>query len=160
MTEQPVTPAELRDLAARAEQLAGELAAVEDRMRDTTDEPARHVRFRLLDASGSVLAASQAVLDTASDLARVRGRSGCGADWGVCPEHGNTLTSTGGRSWCTALGCLRSWGYDRVGLPCTEDVTHELLDSSGGRSLLCAGHALDARARVVGSVVTPIDPPD
>jgi hypothetical protein len=29
--------------------------------------------------------------------------------WGVCPEHGGTLKSSGGRAWCTDLACLNAW---------------------------------------------------
>lgn len=37
----------------------------------------------------------------------------CLIPWGVWPELGNTLTTTGGRTWCRAIGCGRRWNYDR-----------------------------------------------
>jgi hypothetical protein len=39
----------------------------------------------------------------------------CPVPWGVCPEHGNTLTSTARKTWCRAVGCGRTWAYDRGG---------------------------------------------
>lgn len=78
----------------------------------------------------------------------------CGADWGVCPDHGNTLASSGGTTRCKVCG--RTWSYDRVQRPCEEPAAFELRDADGGVGLLCAGHALDARDRVTGGTVTPL----
>lgn len=80
----------------------------------------------------------------------------CGADWGVCPDHGNTLTSSAGTTWCRAEGCGRTWDYDRVNHACEEPAAYVLRDASGGVGYLCAGHALDARDRVAGGTVTPL----
>ena len=80
----------------------------------------------------------------------------CGADWGVCPDHGNTLTSSAGRTWCREPGCGRTWSYDRVNLHCEEPAAFNVHDAEGGSGPLCAGHALDAQARIVGVTVTPL----
>ncbi len=73
------------------------------------------------------------LLETADDLARLAAvpAGACGIGWGVCPDHGNTLTTSGGRTWCRTPGCGRTWGYDRVSTPCAEPVTHTVLDAGG-----------------------------
>ena len=76
--------------------------------------------------------------------------------WGVCPEHGATLQSTAGRCWCTAPGCLRQWQHSRLTEPCTELVTHRVIDTDGGQLDLCDGHATDARASIIGVTVIPL----
>jgi hypothetical protein len=156
MANGPVTPAELRALAARAEQLAADIDAVQVRLRAAADEPTRRCGYRLDDAAGEARRVGTELQATAGDLARLRGRGQCPCDWGVCPEHGNTLRSSGGKCWCAAPGCGRRWNYDRGGLPCTEPVAYEVRDSTGAGSPMCAGHALDARGRLVGAVITPL----
>lgn len=152
----PPTPAELRELAGRADQLAAAIRDAQRRLRAAADEPTRLAGFRLDDAAGSTAAAGAALAATAGDLARVRARSDCGADWGVCPEHGSTLRSSGGSSWCTAAGCGRSWNYDRGGLPCAEPAVSPVTDASGGTTRLCAGHTFDARNRLIGATIGPL----
>lgn len=156
----PPIPVELRELAGRAEQLATSIRDMQARLRAAADEPTRRAGFRLDDAAGLVDSAATALGATAEDLARIRGRGGCAADWGVCPEHGNTLRGSGGRWSCTAAGCGRSWGYDRGGLPCTEPAVSQVTDAEGGTMLLCAGHTLDARARLVDATVRALPVPD
>ena len=151
----PVTPAELRELAARARALADDIEAVRGRFRAAGDEPTRRVGFRL-DARGWTGNVAVDLEATAGDLARVRSRGGCPCDWGVCPDHGNTLRSSGGRCWCTAPGCHRVWGYDRLGLPCNEPVAYDVRDTEGGGGPMCAGHAADARLHLVGATVTAL----
>jgi hypothetical protein len=68
------SPAELRELAGRAEQLAADIAAVQDRLRAAGDEPTGRAGFRL-DAAGWARQAAEDLATTAEDLARVRGRS-------------------------------------------------------------------------------------
>jgi hypothetical protein len=151
------TPAELRELAARASVLADDIAAVNTRLREAPDEPTRRVRFRLDDAAGFARGTVAAALEaTADDLARVRGRGPCPADWGVCPEHGATLRSTGGRCWCIVEGCGRRWNHDRLGLPCTEPVAFDVRDPDGGGGPMCAGHTATARRQLIGAVVTAL----
>jgi len=95
-----VTPAELRELAARAQALGAEIDVVLTRLHAAADEPTQRSGFRLLDAAGWARHVGTELEATAGDLARVRGRGQCPCDWGVCPEHGNTLSSSGGRTWC------------------------------------------------------------
>lgn len=130
------------------------------RLGAAADEPTRHVGFRLDDAAGRVSTVAGDLADTAGDLARVRGRSDCAADWGVCPRHGNTLTSSGGRSWCRMADCGLSWQYDRGALPCTEPAVSRVIDAQGDETLLCSAHTLDARARLVGATVQPLPADD
>lgn len=153
---EPVTPARLRELAAEAEALAAKIRVMHRQQRAAADEPTRRAGFRLEEAAGLAAHAGRELAETAEDLARVRGRSGCGADWGVCPEHGATLRSSGGRSWCPTPGCGREWGYDRMGLPCTEHAAFTVADSGGKAMALCAGHARHARDVLVGAVITPL----
>jgi hypothetical protein len=153
-----LTPADLRALAARAEQLAAEIDAAQSALRGASDEPTRRVGYRLDEGAGNARQAARALIKTAEDLARIRSRDArtCRAEWGVCPEHGNTLVSSGGRSWCNASGCGRSWDWDRGGLPCLDPAAWRLWDLSGKEMLVCAGHALAARKQLVGARLEPL----
>ena len=159
MPDSPITPAHLRELAAKADALAAEIDTVRTELTTAPDEPTRSSGFRLHNAAGEARRISADLQATAGDLARVRGRSACRADWGVCPAHGNTLTSSGGRCWCREAGCGRQWNYDRAGLPCDEPVAYTVADASGGSGEMCAGHARAARERLDGAVITPISTP-
>lgn len=88
---------------------------------------------------------------------RLPGRQNCAAEWGCCPEHGGTLSGTGGRCRCTAPGCGRSWDWGLMGLPCPEEAAFRVRDREGKEMLLCAGHTIDARRRLVGAVVLPME---
>jgi hypothetical protein len=72
---------------------------------------------------------------------------------GVCPKHGNTLISTGGKTCCRVIECGRTWSYDRVGLPCIEPAQWRVTDKHGDALVTCDGHALDARKRLEGARV-------
>jgi hypothetical protein len=162
MAETVPAPADLWALAARAEELARDLAAAEAGLRTAVDEPTRRVGFRLDDDAGWVRQAARDIEQTAEDLARIRSRGAmsrprCRAEWGVCPEHGNTLTSSGGHSWCKTSGCGRRWDWDRGGLPCTEPVAFRVRDQAGKVIELCAGHTIAARAQLEGAEVVPIE---
>ncbi|MET8704177.1 hypothetical protein ABZW10_35805 [Kitasatospora sp. NPDC004723] len=85
--------------------------------------------------------------------ARVPSR--CSVPWGVCPEHGATLASSAGRTWCMDPSCLKAWPYDRMGAACLEPATHTVQASDGGRYIVCDGHARAARIHVVGGHVDP-----
>uniref|UniRef100_UPI003F4919B1 hypothetical protein n=1 Tax=Streptomyces sp. CA-141956 TaxID=3240051 RepID=UPI003F4919B1 len=151
------TPAELRALVAEAEVLEERILNVRARLRASDD--AGDTAFRLTDAAENLRRATEALEMTASDLARTRTARDpglCSVPWGVCPAHGNTLRSTGGRSWCTDLGCSRSWGYDRLAMTCGEPVTHTVTDAAGSSFLACRGHAMDAEKRLEGGTVTPL----
>lgn len=142
-----MTPARARELAAAAGDLYHQLREA-DLARDVDPDPARRrAGWRLDVATGGLHSAAEELLDTAD---------ACPMPWGVCPEHGATLRSTAGRSWCTAPGCLCRWFHDRLGEPCAEPVTHHVVDADGDRLDLCDGHAIDARARIVGATVIPL----
>lgn len=150
------TPAEVHDLAAEVEAVAAAIDQLRGRMRGSSDE-VRRAGFRLDDVVGELRRAAGEIENTAGDLARVRTARDdrlCGIGWGVCPEHGNTLTSSGGTTRCRTCG--REWRYDRAGQPCTEPVTHEVVDAEGGRRRLCEGHAVAARTEVIGGQVIPL----
>lgn len=156
------TPAELRALADEAVQLAGRIQTTLDRMRAAGDLDVRRAGYRLDTVQGSVrITVREALEETAADLEKIleaRAPGTCGIPWGVCPEHGNTLRSSGGRTECMNLRCGRTWTYDRLGLPCTEPVTHHVVDAEGGTLDVCNGHALDCEKRLDGATVTRTAP--
>jgi hypothetical protein len=82
--------------------------------------------------------------------------SRCSAQWGVCPDHGNTLTSSGGRSWCSRPGCGRTWAGNRVGQHCDEPAVVLVADQDGAELRLCGGHWTDARVHLVGATVVQV----
>jgi hypothetical protein len=148
----------LRALAAISEQLHAQVVAVQAMLRGARDEPSCRVGWRLADAAGGIRDAAEAMA-TATDRAfigEVRGRPHCFARWGCCPDHGATLSSSGGRCWCTALGCDRSWSWDRIGLPCDEPPAFRLVDAAGKEGLVCAGHAVAVHRQMSGARLLPL----
>ncbi|MGW2016770.1 hypothetical protein [Streptomyces sp. NPDC001927] len=143
---------------AEADDLEGRIRDFRARLQ-TADEDTRGTGFRLEDAAGAIRHARDALSEGTSDLTRaraVRDGSVCAVPWGVCPDHGNTLRSSGGRCWCTELACARSWGYDRLGSACGEPLTHNVTDAHGGSFLACRAHAMDADERLEGGTVTAL----
>jgi hypothetical protein len=151
-----VTPARLREIAAAAEDVAARIREAHAVLRAEDDENRRRVGFRLDDAAGSCANVAEDLQATAADLARVAAipEQACAIGWGVCPEHGNTLTGTGGRTHCRTCG--RSWGYDRVTSPCPEPVTHTITDTAGTSSPVCTGHAIAAREQLTDATITTL----
>jgi hypothetical protein len=123
--------------------LAQEVTELHERLREASD-PTRRVGFRLDDIVGELRRIGHGLGETASDLARVRSSQGdsrlCQAEWGVCPDHGDTLTSSRGISQCSVDA--RVWGYDRLDSPCGEPVTDLVTDPAGTSTRMCHGHAL------------------
>ncbi len=152
------TPIEVRELAARAAALADDLAALFARA--DAGSPVRLALTMLDHAASEISGHAREIGAAATDLARIRvvdrDPVACGIPWGVCPEHANTLRSSGGRSWCTANGCGREWGYDRLTIPCAEPVAVEVTDATGAMHRMCAAHGRDAAARLDSAVVTPL----
>lgn len=107
---------------------------------------------RLAAAREALVRDIQAVTDRrlATDVTR------CSAQWGVCPEHGNTLSSSGGRSRCRRPGCGRTWPASRASQHCDEPAAVIVADQAGGQLRRCAGHWADARARLVGATVVQV----
>jgi hypothetical protein len=94
-------------LAIRAEALADEIDALHCDIRAARDEPVRRAGFRCDTASGWMRQVGTELQDTAGRLGRVAAamRPGaCAVAGGVCPEHGTTLTNTGGQAWCRVAG--------------------------------------------------------
>lgn len=154
------TPSDLRMLAIRAELIASAIDSTQAVLRIAGDRPTRHVAWRLADGAGWLRQAADALRATAADLAfirDVRGRPHCGADWGCCPDHGATLTCSGGGCRCTAPGCGRSWAWDRNGLPCDQEPAFRVLDADGWKGVLCAGHAIAARRQLHNARLLPLD---
>ncbi|MFD1934471.1 MULTISPECIES: hypothetical protein [Nonomuraea] len=158
MTSTPAKPtaAGIRELAAHIEELADTIDTLSGDLSQA--DPEGRAGFRLPDAAGLLRQAAYELMATAGDLAR----SGyppftfCSMGWGVCPEHGDTLASIGSATRCTARGCGRTWGHGHEKAPCAEFATHRLIDADGAETLLCAGHAVDARNS--GGHVEPFTP--
>ncbi|MET9019244.1 hypothetical protein ABZV93_04620 [Actinopolymorpha sp. NPDC004070] len=149
----------LHQLATVARGLGADIDAVDQEIRSTGDTPQRRAGFRL-DTSASFARSVAAQLEiTASDLTRIaaRGPDTCQVQWGVCPEHGNTLRSSGGRCWCSR--CSRSFDYDRAGMACEEPAAFLLRDGQGRESHVCTAHAADASERLIGAHLTPLPGP-
>lgn len=153
----PLRPADLLTLAARAMELADDVRAAQDRLRAAPEEPTRRAGFRLDDVVGYLRRHHDELRATAQDLVRVENRGSCPAEWGVCPDHGDTLRSSGGRSWCQAPGCGAAWDYDRLGLPCSETATFLVTAPEGDPGFMCRGHARRA-ASIPGFRIEPCEP--
>jgi hypothetical protein len=120
--------------------------------------PRTHTRACLDTAAGYLTQAGQEIAEALADLHRVAAvpPDACRIEWGVCPQHGDTLTASGGRTWCRARGCARTWEYNHLGTPCAEPTTYTVTDAAGSPPLrVCHGHALAAR-HIVG---VSYDPP-
>ncbi len=153
------TPAQLRELATAATNLAARTRAMIERLPvddDPHKAPLKPVRWKLSNAVDTLDDYQESIADAVESLTRVRIARGvglCGIPWGVCPEHGNTLRSTGGSTWCKAPDCFRTWNYDRMATPCTEPAVAAATGAKGEEFVLCAGHALDAEQRLDGITV-------
>jgi hypothetical protein len=148
-----------RELAARAEALASAISTLHNDIRAAHDASVHRAGFRCDTAIGCAREAARELRDTASDLDRIAAAAlpgTCAVPWGVCPEHGNTLTSNGGRTWCRDAHCDRTWSYDHVGLPCTEPVRWTVTDQDGDTVFMCDSHALDATKRLDGAQAAPL----
>jgi hypothetical protein len=150
-------PARFTELAQQAEALADRITLAHRDLKSSDVEFIQGAGFRLDDAAGEARRVAGELRSTATDLARFAARqdAACQIPWGVCPTDGNTLTSTGGRTACRACG--KSWDYDRVGTPCEEPARWILGDARGDSRRVCDGHARDARARLDGARLAPIE---
>lgn len=150
-----ITPAQLRDLAGRADALQAEArdlyAGVPAESPERAHLQAAHHAAEWLKRAGEDL------LRAAGDLAQFRAlrERECGFPWGVCPEHGNTLSSAADESTCRV--CSRTWDYDRRGQKCREPVTWKVTDQVGTETLMCDGHVLGARAAMHGATFMRLD---
>jgi hypothetical protein len=143
-------------LAVRAAALADEIDTLHSSIRSARDEPVRRAGFRCDTAAGLMRQASSELGETADHLEHIADAmkpGACAVQWGVCPQHGNTLVSTAGKTWCRVIGCGQTWSYDRVGLPCIEPARWQVTDKQGAVCVMCDGHALDAREHLEGARV-------
>ncbi|WP_188192130.1 hypothetical protein [Nonomuraea sp. SYSU D8015] len=147
-----VTPAHLRALANRAEALTAEVRALCDST--SIGSPEHDALAAARHAADWLARGAEDLLRSAQDLTAVQPQP-CGMPWGVCPEHGNTLSSRAGVSTCRV--CRRDWAYDRLGQPCREPVTWKVIDRSGVETRMCDGHVLGARAAAAGSTFIRLD---
>ena len=111
------------------------------------------------DAARAVLAARVALaqeIRAEADRQLAADASRCSAQWGACPEHGNTLASSGGRSWCCRPSCGRTWPGSRVSQHCDEPAAVLVADEPGAQLRLCAGHWADAQVHLVGATVVRV----
>ncbi|MFC8450643.1 hypothetical protein [Kitasatospora sp. NPDC057223] len=153
------TPAELRDLQARADALAQDVAVMRERLNEQPDLP-RGVRGALPGSLDDALAqAAQRIGGAAEKLARVRAARGpgsCTAWWGICPGCGPTLRTENGRSRCRECGT--GWGYDRSQGPCGEPATFLVMDAQGGTVIVCSAHGRHMQERLDGGLLLAIPP--
>jgi hypothetical protein len=152
----PAFRALLQEVMARAEVLAAEIDTLHSDMNAAGNASVRRAAFRCATATESARQAAAALRDTAADLDRIATGmlpGTCSVPWGACPEHGNTLVSSGGRSWCRSAGCGRSWDHDRGGLPCTGPAQWRITDRHAGALLVCDGHAVAARTSLDGAQI-------
>lgn len=143
-------------LAVRADALVAEIDVLHGDIRAADDEAVCLASFRSDDAAAGMRRAATDLRETAGHLGRIAAAArptACRVQWGACPQHGNTLTSSGGKTWCRYGGCVGTWDWDRVGLPCTEPARWKVTDRQGGESVMCHGHALDARRCLEGARV-------
>ncbi|MEO3800094.1 hypothetical protein [Nonomuraea sp. B1E8] len=145
-----VTPARLRDLASRAEALTAEVLALCDRAAQPEPEPVTTAR----QAASRLARGAEDLHRAAADLARLQVQP-CGLPWGVCPEHGNTLSSRAGVTTCRVCG--HAWDHDRLGRPCEEPVTWKVVDRAGTETRMCDGHVFGARAAAAGATFVRLD---
>ncbi|MEV0233385.1 hypothetical protein [Nonomuraea sp. NPDC050786] len=148
-----VTPAQLRAFASRAEALTAEIREL---CGSAPAEPAEREHLRTaLHAADWLARGAEDLQHAAEDLARLRSQPLCGFGWGVCPEHGNTLSSRAGVATCRV--CRRTWNYDRLGQPCREPVTWKVTDPAGTETRMCDGHVLGARAAMGNATFIRLD---
>jgi hypothetical protein len=156
MTGTTPAPARFREIASGARALADAIGLAHAGLRGADVEYVRRAGFRLDDAAGQARSIAGELEATAADLDRFYARpaDACQIPWGICPEHGNTLTGTGGQASCRVCG--RVWDYDRLSLPCEEPARWMLADAHGAAVRVCDGHAADARERLDGARLTPV----
>ncbi|NUP03807.1 MAG: hypothetical protein HOV96_05495 [Nonomuraea sp.] len=151
-----VTPAQLRDLARRAHELAIEARALCDA--EPAGSPDREQLRAARHAADWLDRGGEDLERAAGDLARSQSlrEQTCGMPWGVCPEHGNTLSYGANVTECRV--CRRSWPGDRLGRPCQEPVAWQVTDQAGTVTRMCDGHVLGARAVLQGATFSRFDP--
>ncbi|MCF6470247.1 hypothetical protein FAF44_17850 [Nonomuraea sp. MG754425] len=145
-----VTPEQLRALATRAEALTAEVWALCGVPSGGHSDPLAEAR----QAAGYLARGAEDLQRAAAELARLQVQP-CGLPWGVCAEHGNTLSSRAGVTECRV--CRRTWDHDRLRRPCAEPATWKVIDQAGAVTRMCDGHVLGARAAAQGATFVRLD---
>lgn len=114
----PVSPDELHQLAARADELRRDVATVWARMR-AADEATGYAGARLDDVVDELRRIGELFDDTLVDLNRIHGRPRCPVAWGICATDGRSLVESGGGTDCTG-DCGQHWEHLRLSEPCRE----------------------------------------
>ena len=127
--------------------------AAADRALTALDNAARAVDAARAALAHEVTITMEAVL--AADPSR------CQVPWGACPDHGNTLITSGEWTRCRRPGCGRTWPGNRVQAHCGEPATVLIADAASDQTRLRAGHWADARERLIGvRLVRALPAPD
>lgn len=135
----------LRNLAARAAILAVDVERVHDLVAGASDDATQRLQHPLAEAASMIRRAAVDVEGSARNLVLIEHGPSCGVDWGACPEHGSTVVSASGQSWCRVAGCGRRWDYDRLSGHCDEPVAFIVSDQGQPGVLMCTGHTVDAQ---------------
>lgn len=139
--------AELVDLAAQADTIAGAVRVARDGAADAD----RSAVYGLDEVVAWLAEAAHEMRAVAARLHRYATRPDrpCPAEWGVCPEHGATVElERSGLKWasrCRRPGCERRWDYDRAAEPCTEPAAFTAVSPSGETCDMCVGHVVALR---------------
>jgi hypothetical protein len=136
--------------AGNANNLSSELVMLVNRVRGlyaALPEDLRTHGYRLGEVAGQLERAAGELARTAEDIARHRAtpENSCPHESAGCPDHGATLSSTGGLTWCTVTGCRKQWQYDRMRFPCDQPTAYRVTDPQGDSGPVCAGHAWPVR---------------
>jgi hypothetical protein len=148
------SPGRLGQLAAAAAVVADGIDAANQGLLDAPDLDTGRYWLALQSAAEACRRAAEELEKVAGQVVRAMatGTGTCAVGWGVCPDHGITLTSTGDNAGCRVLAC-----HQPVTAPsviCTEPVAYRVVDAEGGAFLACTGHAVACRRELVGAVIT------
>jgi hypothetical protein len=147
-------PGRLGQLAAAAAVVADGIDAANRGLLGGVDLDSGRYWQPLQSAAEACRRAAEELEKVAGELVRAMatGSGTCAVGWGVCPDHGITLTSTGPEAGCRVLSC-----HQPVTAPsviCNEPVAYRVVDAEGGAFLACTGHAVACRRELVGAVIT------
>ncbi len=147
-------PGRLGQLAAAAEVLAGGIDAANQGLLRGSDLDSGRYWLPLQSAAEAVRRAAEELEKVAGELVRSMAASQepCAVGWGVCPEHGVTLTRIGVDAGCRVIGCHLPAAAPSI--QCTEPVAYRVVDAEGSAFLACTGHAVACRRELVGAVIT------
>lgn len=152
--ESVATPGRLGELAAAARELADGIEAANDALLSSVELGADRFWMSLTSAVEACRTAATELERTAGELVRAAAEAdkACSVSWGVCPDHGVVVLSSGDMLTCRVLGCYRTPQASTA--PCTRPVAYRVVDAAGSAFLACTGHAIACRRELVGAVIT------